>query len=799
MTDFRPGAESEKLTGVEDAKASSSWLLFDDARSAVLNRKTSQDSLLSNSASMDTTSKAYLRPSLSQLTNLTPVAAVERQPQPTKGVVNNLVGSFLYSGLQGPVDGVAQIIDRNLDTSLGETLHVMDAPMPAKFGTADWAAQQVGGAAGMVVPYLLLHQGVSRAIGRPAMATSIATTTNFGKLALAESGVSALTGSIYGGVFMPVNPNTQDFLGDRLKNAATSGLTFGTLTAASVGLQGLGRGLATQGRSGMASLLTNEVSTGVISGVPAGIVHADAASLFAGKGLATWQERGESVATFSMVGGLFGAGQRTMNKVFKPAEGAPVGESQGAIGQRSISVDLAYSKLSLVEGRGFASGKGERAVPIPEVGKSAALEVGSVNTRYKGVEPGAVVERVINTKNGGRITMFNSGEKVLEMPGEPIKTEKPGGHIVLEFADGKVMESRLKSQIPFEEKPLNVASGAGEAVGKMLSNFTERPFVLDGKSYASVEAFYQGLKWPDAAKRAEVSVLTGKEAKYASRGSPKSETFEYNGTTIKFGSREHHELVKTAIRESLEQNPAMLKEFVETHPRPLMHRTGRRENPNSAFPGSVFTRILTEIRAEFVERGLGVESKAADGGAPKVAPGEGTTKSLEAGPKSSDASKSSDRGVASMSQGLTVSEVFKKMQDSGQIVERHNIDLYRRAFENFPLRARDFMSSGSDSVMLRLVDGNVLKITQQNEIPAQRAWDVPVLEKGSVSADGHTLHWFVQPSVQSPIARADFAPFLRRIQADGYQMTDPSLHNLGYYKGEARLLDPFSVVKIREN
>jgi predicted NAD-dependent protein-ADP-ribosyltransferase YbiA (DUF1768 family) len=59
----------------------------------------------------------------------------------------------------------------------------------------------------------------------------------------------------------------------------------------------------------------------------------------------------------------------------------------------------------------------------------------------------------------------------------------------------------------FERKPLNVASNSSEAIGKKLSNFAERRFVLDGRRYHSVEGWYQGLKWPDKMKRAEIAKL----------------------------------------------------------------------------------------------------------------------------------------------------------------------------------------------------------------------------------------------------------------------------------------------------
>ena len=209
--------------------------------------------------------------------------------------------------------------------------------------------------------------------------------------------------------------------------------------------------------------------------------------------------------------------------------------------------------------------------------------------------------RIVELKNGGRVILFSSGDKVLELPGQPTKTEKPDGRIVVEQVDGQVSESRIKRLIPLEERPLNVASGAGEPIGKLLSNFAERSFVMDGKPYASVEAFYQGLKWPDDAKREEAAKLSSKTAKYAARGAPRSERFEYQTRTYCFGSQEHHQLIKRAIRASLEQNPVILQQFIATYPRPIVHKTGGPENAHSNFPGPAFTRILMALRLELLQ------------------------------------------------------------------------------------------------------------------------------------------------------------------------------------------------------
>jgi hypothetical protein len=130
--------------------------------------------------------------------------------------------------------------------------------------------------------------------------------------------------------------------------------------------------------------------------------------------------------------------------------------------------------------------------------------------------------------------------------------------------------------------------------------------------------------------------------------------------------------------------------------------------------------------------------------------------------------------------------------------ERHNLELYAGLFADFPMQVREFIGAGSDSIAMRLEDGNILKITLQHNLPPPRAWDMPILESGTVNCDRYSLLWFVQPGGKTPIADKDFMPFVRKLIADGYQFTDPSLHNLAYYKGEVRLLDPFAVVKLSQ-
>ena len=111
--------------------------------------------------------------------------------------------------------------------------------------------------------------------------------------------------------------------------------------------------------------------------------------------------------------------------------------------------------------------------------------------------------------------------------------------------------SVLSYFMPESHDALNVASNSSEVIGKKLSNFAERRFVLDGKHYRSVEGWYQGLKWPEKNKRAEIAKLAGPSAKRVGKGAPNVDCFIYEGKEFKFGSPGHHGLVKAAVRASL--------------------------------------------------------------------------------------------------------------------------------------------------------------------------------------------------------------------------------------------------------
>ena len=64
-------------------------------------------------------------------------------------------------------------------------------------------------------------------------------------------------------------------------------------------------------------------------------------------------------------------------------------------------------------------------------------------------------------------------------------------------------------------EPLNVRYRSPDWRIRLISNFAPTPFELDGRVYASVEGFWQGLKFPSAADRRRIAELSAGAAKRA--------------------------------------------------------------------------------------------------------------------------------------------------------------------------------------------------------------------------------------------------------------------------------------------
>lgn len=243
-----------------------------------------------------------------------------------KSVGDRFVSSALhaaaYTGLQAPVDAIAQLGHKTIGTPLAPEM--VKAPDQAQFLSAEWAGQQLGGVAG-ALPYLVAaHKGARHLLESRMLSPQTRMLAEVGarlapqqakEIARLELTSAAATGLFYGGVLTPANGKelSQEFWTARGRNAVTSGVTFTTLSGSMLGLKSLG-----QARGGMVGqVLKSDIGSGMLSGVPAGLVHANSESLLHGKGMASLNKSVESVTSFTLLGGLMPVGGKVLDLASK--------------------------------------------------------------------------------------------------------------------------------------------------------------------------------------------------------------------------------------------------------------------------------------------------------------------------------------------------------------------------------------------------------------------------------------------------------------------------------------------------
>ena len=165
----------------------------------------------------------------------------------------------------------------------------------------------------------------------------------------------------------------------------------------------------------------------------------------------------------------------------------------------------------------------------------------------------------------------------------------------LRSVDGAAVFHAIGPEDEACRKPINISSRSPMPL-RLASNFAHTPFVLDGKEYASVEGFWQGLKFPQAADRLRLASLQGHEARDAGLSAPAADAFDYAGRLIRTGTFDHWQLMERACLAKFEQNPAARAALLSTGNRPITHRV----NPDSRnIPGAIMAEIWTRIRERF--------------------------------------------------------------------------------------------------------------------------------------------------------------------------------------------------------
>lgn len=159
-----------------------------------------------------------------------------------------------------------------------------------------------------------------------------------------------------------------------------------------------------------------------------------------------------------------------------------------------------------------------------------------------------------------------------------------------------------------EHVTLNIASYSDDWRSRLLSTFAHTPFELRcGSSVArcaSVEGFWQGLKWPEgSAERQRVFGLWGLEAKLAGANAPDG-YIDFCGERARRGGPEHHALAERATRAKLEQNRDVQAALFASSPLVLAHdlieADGRPVPDSLTLPKAVFIETWTRLRSELL-------------------------------------------------------------------------------------------------------------------------------------------------------------------------------------------------------
>jgi predicted NAD-dependent protein-ADP-ribosyltransferase YbiA (DUF1768 family) len=161
---------------------------------------------------------------------------------------------------------------------------------------------------------------------------------------------------------------------------------------------------------------------------------------------------------------------------------------------------------------------------------------------------------------------------------------------------------RLHSLGPREiacREPINVSSLSPDPAIRLISNFAHTPFELHGRQYASVEGFWQGLRWPNEARRREIATLHGGQARQAREGAPDQAVIEYHGQSLRFGTADHFDLMELACRAKFDQNEDARSALINTGERPLTHKMRR---DSRSIPGVIMADIWMKIRRELLQQ-----------------------------------------------------------------------------------------------------------------------------------------------------------------------------------------------------
>jgi predicted NAD-dependent protein-ADP-ribosyltransferase YbiA (DUF1768 family) len=187
----------------------------------------------------------------------------------------------------------------------------------------------------------------------------------------------------------------------------------------------------------------------------------------------------------------------------------------------------------------------------------------------------------------GRPSVFENGmDKVQKIINGEIVTGEVEDKAILDILKGTeektdILDNKeIPKNAPINEllnKPINIYSGTGDNTN--LSNFAKRPFVFEGRKYASVEHAYQTLK---SGKFDEDTFKRPGDFVGTKRNAPKNVNRNISVS-----------LMEKLMKASFEQNPLALQELLNTGNSPLIHIGG-----DDTFWEANFPKVIMKVRNE---------------------------------------------------------------------------------------------------------------------------------------------------------------------------------------------------------
>ena len=147
-------------------------------------------------------------------------------------------------------------------------------------------------------------------------------------------------------------------------------------------------------------------------------------------------------------------------------------------------------------------------------------------------------------------------------------------------------------------EPFPIASFVKDPAAQLISNFAATPFTLAGREYASVESFWQGLKFARESERRRIAALPGPQARREGEAQGYGETVEYEGETIPVGAWRHWQLMHQACWAKFTQHEEARLALLSTGERPLVHRV---RHDSRTIPGVLMAEIWMKIRRKLRE------------------------------------------------------------------------------------------------------------------------------------------------------------------------------------------------------